>query len=365
MKVVFLIDSLGSGGAQRQMTNVACLMKKQGVDVSFVVYSDADFFLPTLQQAEIPVHKVNAGSYVDRILQVRKTLRNSGADTVISFMTVPNIIACLAAVGKKKWKLIISERSCDARVFGGVKGMAYRMLSVFADFIVCNSEKAVQMWKENCPHLKKKMTCIYNAVNPNAVFTPAQTDRTGKYKMTVAASFQTVKNSLSVAQAVALLTDEQRAQLQIDWFGRLVAANGDDSVYKQTAAFVQGNGLQDTLLLHPETNEIFKYMANADCVGLFSHFEGLPNVICEAMTIGRAVMMTPVSDYNTLISDENGFLCADMTAQSIADALSQFLRTDRRMLTCMGEKSAEKAQSLFAAETVANKWIGLCKGEKV
>ena len=142
MKVVFLIDSLGSGGAQRQMTNVACLMKKRGIDVSFVVYADADFFLPALQQAEIPVQKVQAGSYVQRILQVRKALRKSGADTVISFMTVPNIIACLSAIGKKKWKLIISERSCDERVFGGIKGYAYRMLSVFADFIVCNSEKA-------------------------------------------------------------------------------------------------------------------------------------------------------------------------------------------------------------------------------
>lgn len=365
MKVVFLIDSLGSGGAQRQMTNVACLMKKQGVDVSFVVYSDADFFLPTLQQAEIPVHKVNAGSYVQRILQVRKALRSSGADTVISFMTVPNIIACLSAIGRKKWKLIISERSCDARVFGGIKGMAYRLLSVFADYIVCNSEKAVQMWKENCPHLKSKMACIYNAVNPAAVYTPAQEDRTGKYKMTVAASFQTVKNSLSVAQAVALLTEAQREKLQIDWFGRFVSANGDDSVYRQTAAFVQENGLQETLFLHPETNEIFKYMAEADCVGLFSHFEGLPNVICEAMTIGRAVMMTPVSDYNTLISEENGFLCADMTATAIADALSRFLQADRRVLTSMGGESARKAQSLFAAESVVNKWLGLCKGEKV
>lgn len=365
MKVVFLIDSLGSGGAQRQMTNIACLMKKQGIDVSFVVYADADFFLPTLQQAEIPVHKVDAGSYFDRIRKVRKVLRSSDADTVISFMTVPNIIACLSAIGRKKWKLIISERSCDPTVFGGVKGIAYRLLSVFADFIVCNSEKAVNMWKENCPHLKNKMACIYNAVNPKAEFTPVCEERTGKYKMTVAASFQTVKNSLSVAQAVALLTEEQKQKLQIDWFGRFVAANGDDSVYRQTAAFVQENGLQDTLVLHPETNEIFKYMADADCVGLFSHFEGLPNVICEAMTIGRSVMMTPVSDYNTLISDENGFLCADMTAKSIADALVQFLQADRNALICMGEKSAEKAKSLFASQTVVNRWLSLCKGEKV
>ena len=162
-----------------------------------------------------------------------------------------------------------------------------------------------------------------------------------------------------------MLSEAQREKLQIDWFGRFVSANGDDSVYRQTAAFVQENGLQETLLLHPETNEIFKYMADADCVGLFSHFEGLPNVICEAMTIGRAVMMTPVSDYNTLISEENGFLCADMTATAIADALSRFLQADRRVLTSMGGESARKAQSLFAAESVVSKWLGLCKGEKV
>ncbi len=364
MKICFLIDNLGSGGAQRQITNIACLMKQQGTDVSFVVYGDADFFLPALQKENIPVNRVDADHYVDRVRKVRKALRNSGADAVVSFMSVPNLIACMAAVGRKKWKLIISERSCTPSVFGGVKGLLYRVFSVFADCVVCNSKKAAQMWKEYCPHMKNKIEVIYNAVNAAAVYTEPEKKEDETYTLTVAASFQTVKNPLGVVQAVQLLDENSKRKLRLHWFGRFVSANGDDSVYRQTKEYIEQNGLQNTVFLYPENADIFTEMAKSDCVGLFSLYEGLPNVICEAMTVGRSVMMTPVSDHAVLIDAQNGFLCADTNAQAIADALRVFLNTDREKLLQMGKASAKKANDLFASEVVLRQWMQVCRKEK-
>ncbi len=363
MKVCFLIDNPGSGGAQRQITNVACLMKKQGTDVSFVVYGDADFFLPTLQKENIDVCKVEAESYFDRVRIVRTTLRRSGADVVISFMSVPNMIACMAAIGRKKWKLIISERSCTPRVFGGIKGLVYRIVSVFADCVVCNSKKAAQMWKQFCPHMKSKIEVIYNAVNDAAVYTQPQIKEDEPYRMTVAASFQTVKNPISVVQAVQMLDENNKRKLQLHWFGRFISANGDDSIYRQTAQYIEQNRLQDTVMLHPESTDIFTEMAKSDCVGLFSLYEGLPNVICEAMTVGRPVMMTPVSDHDVLIGAQNGFLCTDTDARSIAEALTAFLQTDRDTLLQMGKMSATKANDLFASDVVLAQWMQVCRKE--
>ena len=44
MKILLLIDSLGSGGAQRQMVTLAALLKQRGQEVSFLLYADDGFF---------------------------------------------------------------------------------------------------------------------------------------------------------------------------------------------------------------------------------------------------------------------------------------------------------------------------------
>jgi len=44
MKLLLLIPSLGSGGAERQLVTLAVLFKRKGLDVEFLIYRK-DFFL--------------------------------------------------------------------------------------------------------------------------------------------------------------------------------------------------------------------------------------------------------------------------------------------------------------------------------
>ena len=44
MKILCVIDSLGSGGAQRQLVQLAIGLKNKGVDVSFLMYHNIHFF---------------------------------------------------------------------------------------------------------------------------------------------------------------------------------------------------------------------------------------------------------------------------------------------------------------------------------
>ena len=43
-KIILFTDNLGSGGAQRQVANVAVLLKKARYDVSVLVYQDNPFY---------------------------------------------------------------------------------------------------------------------------------------------------------------------------------------------------------------------------------------------------------------------------------------------------------------------------------
>ena len=98
-------------------------------------------------------------------------------------------------------------------------------------------------------------------------------------------------------------------------------------------------------------------MNEADIVGLFSKLEGLPNAICEAMMIGKPIIMSKVSDYINLVDEENGFLCDWDNPNSIKIALEQAIFLNDKELIKMGLKSKIKADKLFSSEVIVNQWI--------
>ena len=48
MQIIILIDSLGSGGAQKQAALLAGMLKAKGYSVAVVCYAAADFFATML-----------------------------------------------------------------------------------------------------------------------------------------------------------------------------------------------------------------------------------------------------------------------------------------------------------------------------
>lgn len=61
MKILLLIDSLGSGGAQRQIITLAALFKQQGQEVSFLLYADEGFF-----QNEVEKLNIEEGKFISK-----------------------------------------------------------------------------------------------------------------------------------------------------------------------------------------------------------------------------------------------------------------------------------------------------------
>ena len=138
MKIVCFTESLGAGGAQRQLVNLAVMFKVKGHEVAFLTYRQEDFFKRYLDQAGITVYQASSRNYLDRILSVRKYLRTSNADIVLSFLEVPNFIACVSALGSHSWKLITTELSAKPETFKGLRIKIFLLFQRLADKILCN-----------------------------------------------------------------------------------------------------------------------------------------------------------------------------------------------------------------------------------
>lgn len=357
MQILLLIDSLGSGGAQRQMVTLAQILKEIGYNVSFLVYHRADFFKIYLDDADISVFKLPDSNLLGRIINTRKYIRKGNFDVVISFLDTPNFLNCFAAIGGKKWKVITSERSAKENKFHALRGKILLWFQRYADIIVANSYNAKAMWEQFRPQYKEKLRVIYNPVLLPDITAEYIPKREGKLHIVVAASYQYLKNPIGLINALILMSEEERSRLKVDWYGSKYFGDDKTNAYDQAISLIAEFNLGNVISLNQPAMDIANKMFEADVVGLFSEIEGLPNAICEGMMIGKPVIMSKVSDFNNLVDGKNGYLCEWNNPENIKSVILKLMHLSIEQLYEMGLHSKNKALKLFSRDKIINLWL--------
>ena len=361
-RLLFLTPRLTSGGAERQMVNLAISLKERGYTVDFLCYSYGDFFEKELKEKQIPVfwrqHK-----HVIRLISCAWFLQKRHYDVVISFLPTPSFINCFSAMICKRWKVITGERSSVVVRPASLLGKFDVWLRRYSDNIVCNSDNARQLWSEVFPKYREKLKTIYNMVSINANDYKYEPLRDGKLHICIAATIYDVKNPMGVINALLLMDEIQRNKIVIDWYGSNQAQIGDTRVFDEVCQAIQKYNLQDSFHIHDATKDINKKMTESDCVALFSKYEGLPNAICEAIVIGKPIIMTRVSDYAKLVKDgENGFLCNWDSPETIKESIVKMSLLSVNELLEMGNQSKKIGNLLFSEEKIIVDWINVIEG---
>ena len=354
MKVICFIDGLGSGGAQRQMVNLAVGLKNRGHYVEMIAYENADFYLSKIVENNIKYTVLKSKNYLGRIFNVSNYLHKTDADAVVSFLETPNFIGCFSSIRKHKWVLVTSERNAKPHEFTEKRGKILKWFERFSDWTVCNSNAGKKLWEKYFPQYSNRLSTIYNPVVVNKDFL-TEDRKPGKKRIVIAASYSTVKNPVGLVEAVNLLTDEEKEQIHIDWFGRYIPKE-DGGAYDEAVELSKKYGIQNVISFNAPTSEIYKEMANSDAVALFSEVEGLPNAICEGMMLGKPILMSRMSDYETFVTPQNGFLCDANDYNSISECIRSFIALDSEQMKKMGYCSSKIANELFDLENNLNQW---------
>lgn len=360
MKLLCFTDSLGSGGAQRQLVNLAIGFKKKGHEVFFLVYHPEDFFLPLLQENQIPVTVIYHKNYLIRLLKIRAYIRKGNFDGVLSFLEGANFIAEISALPFKKWKLVVGERSANPNILKSFKLKTYRWFHFLADYVVANSHENIKLVKKCNPLLpNSKLKVIYNIVDidkwkPKAI---SEVVHSQKLKVIVIANHQSLKNASGLINAVSLLPEKLREKLKIDWYGRQDSFELQDS-FINTQKLLKEKKLEKIITFYPPNANIHEIIQNYDVLGLFSLYEGFPNTICEGMAAGKPIVASAVSDVPLIIEEGlNGYLCNPDNPESIVKSLVKTLVTPREQLFAMGKRNREKAEILFSEKETIDKYL--------
>jgi glycosyltransferase involved in cell wall biosynthesis len=360
MKILCVIDSLGSGGAQRQLVTIAIGLKKRGHQIHFLLYHQDNHFLPLLISSNISCEVIKKCSYIKKAIIIRKIIRKGWQDIVLAFLEAPSFYVEIAKIPKQKWRLIISERSANPNIKNKL-AFFMKQFHRMADAIICNSYANKLMLECSYPFLVSKLHTIYNIVD-FSIFKETEQEKkvkTSEMRIVVAASYNNNKNMMNVAKAMVILKDiKKNKEIIIDWYGTV----RDIVQYEKVKKYIKEKGLEDIFRLNKASGEIEKEMSDADAVGLFSFYEGLPNSVCEGMACGKPILLSKVCDATNLVNDgKNGFLCDPNNPEDIAAKINDLANKSDEERMCMGIESRKKAKLLFCEDNIIERYESILR----
>ncbi len=363
MKILFLIDDLRSGGAQRQMVALAKDFKTTGHEVSVLFYYPQYYYANYLEKLNVKVNCLHFQNTFKRIFLLRKAIRCTKPDAVIAFMGVPSLIAELASLPWKNWILIVGERSADPKILRSTKSKIIRYFHILADHIIANSYANIRIVKKVNPLIPEhKLKVIYNSIDLNEYHFDHNYifKKNDVLRIIVPASYRSLKNPLGLIEAVNLLDIEARNKIIIDWYGD--KSNNKEKMIEKCEYLISKYHLENVIRFSDVRSDISILMQEFDAVGLFSFFEGLPNSICEGMACGKAIISSRVSDIPLIISEpSNGFLCDPQDIVSISNALKKAITSTAKELRQIGENNRLKAEQLFSNHNILEQYLKLIK----
>ena len=353
-KILLFTDSLGAGGAQRQLVGLAVLLKQKGYDVQVAVYHDNPFYADYLKDNNVPYQLIpQAASSVKRIPAITRYFKKQNPDWVIAYQESPSTFACLAKVLGGRFKLMVSERSTTQSVTWRekVRFFLYR----WADWIVPNCFAQERFLKEYSPKLSEKIKTITNFVDLEK-FYPVKHERRDVPEIVIAASMWSPKNTLGFIEAVKL-TKEKGCKFHVSWYGK---TEKWQNYIGECQTLIGSYHLEEYISLLDKSYKIDEVYRNADYFCLPSFYEGTPNVICEAMASGLPVICSDVCDNGIYVKEgENGILFNPKDIGSMANALEKALRLSNDDYDSYCRRSREMAEEILSEDKFKAKYIYL------
>ena len=345
MKIVFFIGSLGGGGAERVISILANHYCNRGWDVEVALLLKNEVTYAIDEKIKIVDLTGKRGSYFNNlpgwIFGIRKYLRKSKPDRIVSFIGRINALVLLSTLGMKT-PIIVSERNDPkhdgrGRIMLALCNMCYR-------FKRCRAIVHQTKYEESCfqPSLAKKSHII-----PNPIEVKTKSEKTQRGRIVTAGRLSEQKNHAMLISAVSRLTP-MHPEICVDIYGE---GQLRGSLQRQ----IDETGLKEKIYLHGNVSDLHHKIATADIFVMTSEFEGLSNALLEAMMLGVPCITTDYPGADEAILDgENGLVVPRGNTDKLAEAIIKILLDDK--LRAQLSQNALAESEKYKKENVLKLW---------
>lgn len=375
-KVLFIIDSLTCGGAEKSLVSLLPLLNRDKYEISLWMLSPTGAFVSLVPK---DVRIIEQPSY-NRFESLKLRIGRLYYSLLIRFMRLLNIkehgaetlwkcIGWAYKVPDGKWDAVFAYQQgfptyLVAEKFKSTKKFAWVNADIFAagyntqfntrfyhkfTRIVPVSSILKDLMVEKLPEFKDKYSVVYDILNPNVI------------------------RELSVEQVATLRTESN--EYVFITVGRLVPPKGYDIAVKAASVLKQhgikfqwyfvGEGPERTnierwkkdlgvdeevVLLGLQINP-YAYMAQADVYVQTSKFEGFGLTIGEAKILGKPVVSTNFDVVHNQLTHEQNGLIADMSGESVAEFILRLIKDDDLRTSIVAAVNAEE-NTTYISEVV-------------
>lgn len=352
MKVLFIKNRLLYGGAEKMMLFVARSFLKDGHDVSILLYDSESITQEIEKGISIYNYKFTCNGALKHVKIIRRicsVVKSINPDIIISFLHFPNFYSSI--VGKLlRIPVIISERG-NPYALNSFKDKVLYSFYNLATGAVFQSEGAKRYFSKSL----QDRSCII----PNPVIS-----KPGLKK------YNSSLNNHEISFIARMDIHQKRQDLMI------MALNIVRKVYPDVKLRLWGTGkdlehvqqlvndykLNDFVSFCGYTTTPEEEMVKTEVFVLSSDYEGIPNSVIEAMSVGMPVVATDCDPggVRLLIEDGiNGFIVNKGDYKAIAERIIEMF--DNEHLRCKISKEAYKINTNYSEVVIAAKWLDYAK----
>lgn len=355
-KIAFFIPSCHGGGAERVMVTFANAFAKKGIETDLVVCSLTGPYVDEIDK-RVNVFDLKKDRVSRSLPALLRYIRENKPTAMVSCQAHANIFAVIAKLlSREKFRLAIREASTPsmARKTGNSKfpvktrvvSFLQRRLYKYADFVIAPSKGVALDLVENKIAPESKVYVIYNPVDIEMI----------QERMKEPVSHPWFKESVPVILSAGRLTKPKDYPTLIKAFGivekrtpcKLIIL-GEGEKRKELEELVKELGLEGKVDMPGFVENPFAYMARASVFVLSSLWEGLPNVLIQAMVCGTPVVATdcPNGPREILDGGRYGVLVPPADSEKLSEAILKEIEGKN------GKNTNTKKLELFSANNVA------------
>ncbi len=328
IKICYVIGTLNIGGAEKQLLMLTDGLDKKKFEPVVISLRKNGDLKKDFESAGIKVVETDKKFKIDPIFFFRLfyAIKKEKPEILHTFMFTSNTWGRIAGIFNRVPIIISSERCVDL-----YKKWYHRLIDNllihFTKIIIANSYAVKDFYqnRERIPETRIKV--IHNGIdiktNENNGILTSKIKELGlenaKHIISCAGRFTEQKGFIYLIKAIPLILKE----FPLTYFVFI----GDGPLKDVFKKEVQKSGIEKNVLFTGYRKDVSDIFSISDIVAVPSLFEGMPNVVLEAMIAKKPVIGTNIPEISEIIKDAiNGILVPVKNSYALAEKIIYLLK---------------------------------------
>lgn len=355
MKLYMYIATLGAGGAERVCVTLANELTVRSHEVHIIILNKNQNVYEHILDSRVIVHSLDVPRIRYAVIPMIKLIRREKAERILVFGNHMGIILSKCRrLGLIKSKLAVrvlnntevvasKEENGSSLVRKMIKKTQNELHKVDAVITQCH---AMEDMLQKQMQLGDKCHCIYNPVSKYLVehAVPVSRNNGEDRKIGFVGRLDPQKNIGDLLNAFAnLCKTENNISLHL---------YGQGNQLENAQDIVKNLGMEDKIFFEGVHNDMETVYGQLDMVVLSSVYEGMPNALIEAISIGIPVVAydCPIGPSEIIENDVNGYLVPMSDVNGLTAAMGKCL--NKKWNVDLIRESAQK----FQVEDIAREY---------